>query len=97
VILHCLEDSSLRGPVNASAPTPVTDTEFAHALGDALHRPAVLAAPGFALRLALGREMATELLLIGQRALPAALSSRGFRFSDEVISSALEWALADRR
>ena len=54
VILHCLEDSSLRGPVNATAPHPVTDAEFANALGDALGRPAVLAVPGFALRVALG-------------------------------------------
>jgi uncharacterized protein len=96
-ILHCLEDDSLRGPVNATAPHPVTDAEFATALGDALGRPALLAVPGFALRIALGREMATELLLIGQRVLPAALSASGFDFADEVIASALDWAVADRR
>ena len=96
VILHCLEDSSLRGPVNATAPHPVTDAEFANVLGDALGRPALLAVPGFALRVALGNQMATELLLIGQRALPAALSTRAFPFSDEVIADALQWALSDR-
>lgn len=96
VILHCLEDSSLRGPVNATAPHPVTDAEFANALGDALGRPALVAVPGFALQLALGKEMASELLLIGQRALPSALSTRAFPFSDEVIADALQWALADR-
>jgi uncharacterized protein len=96
VIFHCLEDSSLRGPVNATAPHPVTDAEFANALGDALGRPAVLAVPGFALQLALGKEMATELLLVGQRALPASLTTRAFPFSDGLIADALQWALADR-
>ncbi len=96
VILHCLEDDGLRGPVDATAPHPVTDAELAAALGDALGRPAVLAVPGFALRVALGSEMATELLLAGQRALPDALSARGFRFTHEDVADGVRWAIADR-
>ncbi len=95
-ILHCLEDDGLRGPVNATAPHPATDAELAKVLGDVLGRPAVLAVPGFALRIALGSEMATELLLSGQRALPRAMSTRGFRFSHETIAGAVRWAVADR-
>jgi uncharacterized protein (TIGR01777 family) len=97
VILRCVEDDGLRGPVNATSPSPVTDAAFAHALGDALGRPAVLAVPGFALKAALGPEMATELLLFGQRALPEGLSARGFVFHHAELAGALRWAVDDRR
>jgi uncharacterized protein (TIGR01777 family) len=92
-ILHCLQDDGLRGPVDATAPDPVTDRDLAKALGAALHRPAILPVPAFALRLALGSEMADELVLSGQRVLPAALQTRGYRFEvpdlDEALRSAL--------
>ena len=61
VILRAIEDAVLVGPVNASAPAPVTNREFTERLGRVLHRPAVLAVPPFALRLALGRQLADEL------------------------------------
>ena len=57
------------GPFNLTAPEPVTNADFTRALGRALHRPVVFPVPAFALKLALG-EMA-ELLLTGQRAVPA--------------------------
>ena len=60
-------------------PIPVTNAEFSKALGRALHRPSVLPAPAFALRLALG-EMADALLLSGQRALPVRATDHGFAF-----------------
>jgi uncharacterized protein len=76
------------GPINATAPNPVTNAEFSHALGRALHRPAFMPAPAFALRLALG-EMADALLLSGQRAVPAKAERLGFRFRFTQLDEAL--------
>lgn len=66
------------GPVNLTAPEPVSNAGFTRALGEALHRPAVLAVPASVLGLALG-EMST-LLLDGQRAIPQRLQQAGFQF-----------------
>ena len=82
-----------RGPLNATSPSPVTNAEFAKALGAALKRPSVLPAPAFALRLALG-EMADALLLSGQRALPVRATDLGFSFRYSNIDEALASALA---
>ena len=79
---------TLSGPLNASAPNPATNAAFAAALGAALHRPAVLPAPAFALRLLLG-EMADALLLSGQRVVPAAAERQGFTFHYTEVRSAL--------
>jgi uncharacterized protein (TIGR01777 family) len=93
VILHCLEDAGLSGPVNSTAPIPATDGELAKALGHVLHRPTVLAVPAPALNVVLGAEMADQLVLIGQRVVPAALIARGFTFAHtdllEAVSSVL--------
>jgi len=78
-IQHCLfEDIS--GPVNATAPTPVSQRALAKTLGRVLRRPALLPAPGAALRLVLGREAADEMLLGGARVMPSQLSESGFEF-----------------
>jgi uncharacterized protein (TIGR01777 family) len=77
------------GAVNVTAPTPVTSREFARALGRALHRPAFMPAPAFALLLLLG-EMADALLLSGQRAVPAAAERGGFTFRYGDVDSALQ-------
>jgi len=63
-------------------------------LGRALHRPAVLAVPGFALRVALGSDLASEMVLAGQRVLPAKLSASGYVFDHENIETALAALLA---
>lgn len=76
------------GAVNATAPNPVTNADFARALGRALHRPAFMPAPAFALRLLLG-EMADALLLSGQRAVPAVAERGGFRFQYKQVDEAL--------
>ena len=76
------------GAINATAPQPVTNAEFARALGRALHRPAFMPAPGFALRLLLG-EMADALLLSGQRAVPAKAERLGFTFRYVQLDDAL--------
>ncbi len=84
------------GPFNATAPNPVTNRDFAATLGRVLHRPALVPAPGFALRLALG-EMAGPLLLEGQRVLPARATGMGFRFRYPQLEEALGVILEDGR
>ncbi len=82
------------GPVNLAAPNPVTSRQFAKALGRALRRPAALPAPSFAVRLLFG-EKGDEVLLFGQRALPARLLDAGFEFSAPTIEAGIAQALAD--
>lgn len=78
-IRFCLEHDSLRGPVNAVAPEPVTNREFTRALGRVLGRPAILPVPAFLLKLLPGG-FAREGLLASQRVEPAALRRAGFEF-----------------
>ena len=88
LVRWAIDTSSASGAINATAPTPVTNAEFTRSLGRALHRPAFMPAPGFALRLALG-EMADALLLSGQRAIPAAAERLGFKFRYRDLDQAL--------
>ena len=83
-----IDTEVIKGPLNLTAPSPVTNREFAQALGRALHRPAVAPAPGFALRLMLG-EMADAMILAGQRVLPARATRNGFEFRYPTLDSAL--------
>lgn len=87
-IVHLL-DADVAGAVNLTAPNPVTNAALTKALGEVLHRPTVLPVPAFALRALLGRELADELLLGGQRVLPTKLLSSGYAFSDAEIVPAL--------
>ena len=89
VILRALDDPSLQGPLNATAPAPVTNRDFTRALGRALHRPSVLTVPSFALRVALGADLASEMVLAGQRVLPTKLIANGFTFAHADIGGAL--------
>ena len=95
-ILHLLEaelDRSLEsGPVNLTAPTPVTNREFTRALGRALGRPTILPLPTFAIRLLFG-EMGEEALLGSQFVLPRRLQASGFRFAHTDIDRALDHLL----
>jgi uncharacterized protein len=88
-ILHTLDTRDLSGPVNATAPAPATDAELARAIGAALHRPTVVAVPSGALRVALGREMADEMILGGQRVLPTVLSTTGYTFVHPELDDAV--------
>jgi len=88
LILHAVAEPRLRGPLNATAPAPATNLDLSRALGRALHRPAVLAAPALPLRLALG-DFADELLLGGQRVLPARALATGFHFLYPDLDAAL--------
>jgi uncharacterized protein len=91
-LLFCLDHDEVRGPVNLTAPTPVTNAELSRALGRVLHRPAVVPVPGFALRLMYG-EMA-EIVTTGQRVVPAALRQLGFEFRHPELEAALRDVLA---
>jgi len=95
-ILFVLRTPSLAGAVNLTAPQAVTNAEFTRAFGRAVHRPALLPAPAFALRLARG-EMAGEALLASARVHPAKLLAAGFQFTHSTINLALGAALAAAR
>jgi hypothetical protein len=88
LVRFAIRTPSASGPLNATAPEPVTNKEFAAVLGRALRRPAFLSTPGIALKLLLG-EMADALLLSGQRAVPAQVERLGFRFVHRNVHSAL--------
>ena len=93
--IRFLLDHDMAGPVNLTAPTPVTNREFAEALGAALHRPTVVPVPGFGPKVLFGGELVDELLLAGQRVLPERLTDAGFEFSQPELLPALR-ALLDR-
>jgi uncharacterized protein (TIGR01777 family) len=91
-IVHLLDDVRATGPVNLSAPNPVTNAELARSLGRVLHRPALLPVPAAALRLLYG-EMAS-IVVTGQRVIPARLDELGYRFSYAEVEPALRDVLA---
>ena len=86
--------SDLAGPVNVAAPNPVTNEQFAKALGRAINRPTVIPTPAFVIR-ALYGEMGEAVLLEGQRVLPARLLDSGFEFSASTIDAGIARALED--
>jgi uncharacterized protein len=94
-IVHLLGDDTFSGPFNLTAPNPVTNADMTKAIGAALHRPTLLPAPAFALKTALGGEMAEALLLVSQRALPTRLLDSGFTFQHPELGEALRVALAE--
>jgi uncharacterized protein (TIGR01777 family) len=83
-----LQTAAVTGAVNATAPNPVSNAEFAHTLGRVMHRPSLIPAPAFALRLLLG-EMADGLLLSGQRAIPRRAEQGGYTFRYRQLDDAL--------
>jgi uncharacterized protein (TIGR01777 family) len=90
-MLHAI-GAGLSGPVNGSAPEPERNAEFTRKVAAALHRPAFMHAPGWALKLVL--DGFGGALLQSQRAMPAALLSSGFRFRFPSLESALDDLLA---
>ena len=92
-LVFLLENEALSGPVNLTAPTPLTNAEVTSIMGTVLHRPTLLPAPAFALKAALG-EFSTE-VLGSARVIPSVLESTGFTFEDPTLESALRAALAE--
>jgi uncharacterized protein (TIGR01777 family) len=91
MICAALQDERWSGPVNGTAPEPVTNREFSHALGHALHRPSLLPVPGIALSLLYG-EMA-EIVTTGARVMPAKPLVLGYDFRHPELGEALRSAL----
>ena len=83
-----LTRNHVSGPLNLTAPAPVTNAEFARTLGRVLRRPSFVPVPAFAMRLALG-ELADALILGGQRVLPARVQALGYEFMHETLEPAL--------
>jgi uncharacterized protein (TIGR01777 family) len=90
-IRHLMDTESVSGPVNLTAPDPLTNLEITEAMGRVLHRPTLLTAPAPLLRLALG-DMAED-ILGSQRVLPTRLLESGFTFAFPSIEGALRAAL----
>jgi uncharacterized protein (TIGR01777 family) len=91
VYLRAIHDPAWSGPVNATAPAPVTNRELSKALGRALHRPAMAPVPGLAVKLLYG-EMAS-LVLTGQRAVPRRTLELGYEFRHADLDEALRSVL----
>ena len=95
-ISHALRTDTLRGPVNAVAPNPVTNLEFTRTLGRTLARPTLLPMPAFAVRLAFG-EMGDELLLASARVQPNRLLVSGYVFRFPKLDGALQHLLERKK
>ena len=87
LILHAVDKVEVKGPLNGSAPSPVTNAVFTKALGKAVRRPAFFPVPPFALRLAFGES--ADILTSGQRVLPAKALATGYSFQYPTIEAAL--------
>jgi uncharacterized protein len=89
MVRWALATDAVSGAINLTAPAPVTNAEFARALGRALRRPSFMRTPSFAMRLVLGSEMAEALILGGQRVIPKRAETMGYSFTYSTIDSAL--------
>ena len=92
LIRHAMSHEEVSGPLNCVAPEPVTNGEFARALGEVLGRPTVLKAPLFALRLRFG----SEVILASQRAMPVRTLETGYSFRHPLLREALAEVLDKR-
>jgi len=92
-LTHLASSSVLAGPVNLTAPSPVTNQDFVDALGSVLRRPTVLPTPSLALKAYLGSELAEALLFQSQRVVPARLLEDGFTFDSPNLEEALRSAI----
>jgi NAD dependent epimerase/dehydratase family enzyme len=87
--IRFLLEHEVAGPVNLTAPSPVTNEVFTKTLGRVLHRPTFLPVPSFGPKLLVGAELAQALLYDGQRVLPDALLDAGFEFRHTDLETTL--------
>jgi uncharacterized protein (TIGR01777 family) len=92
LILFALDHPEVNGPLNATAPNPVTNKEFSQALGKVLGRPSFLPTPGFALRVMLGES--SQIITQGQRVFPRKALAAGYTFKFTDVEAALRDLLA---
>lgn len=92
IIMHALEDERIKGPLNATAPEPQTNSDFSASLGKVLGRPSWLPAPGFGLKIVLGE--VADMLTEGQRVMPRKAEQMGYEFlfpsSEEALRDLLK-------
>lgn len=88
IIKFALDNNAISGPVNLTAPEPVTNKEFSNALGRALCRPSLLPVPGIVLKMALGE--LGEISLTGQKVIPEKALKAGYKFKYPTIDEALK-------
>jgi hypothetical protein len=93
-ILHAIDHDTVAGPVNLTAPNPMTNAQLTKTLGHVLHRPTVLPTPLLPLKMIYGAELVHSLLVIGQRALPRGLEATGYAFTYADLETALRALLA---
>jgi uncharacterized protein (TIGR01777 family) len=89
-ILFALTNPKVTGPVNLTAPNPVTNADFTKVLGRVIHRPTAVPVPAAALRIAMGSETATETALASVRVLPNRLLEYGYEFRHADLREALQ-------
>lgn len=88
MIDYCVHHPDISGPINGTAPNPVTNAEFTTALGNVVKRPTILPMPGFVVKLLMG-QMGEELLLAGKKVIPLKAQQAGFQFKYEYLDDAL--------
>ncbi len=93
---HLLAHEELSGPVNVTAPNPVTNAEFTKTLGNAVRRPTAIPTPVFLLKIPYGMELVFNLLLSGQRVVPGRLQESGYQFEHATLEAALRDLLGKR-
>ena len=91
----CLMRDHMHGAVNLVAPSALTNAEYTDILARVLHRPSLVSAPAFALRLLLGEEMANQTVLASQRVAPKRLLEAGFTFRHPTVEEMLRFELAN--
>jgi len=94
MIMHAIRTQSLDGPINGTAPHPVSNATFTTTLGRVLSRPTLIPVPRFAVKAMFG-EMGERLLLEGQRVLPRKALDSGFRFQCESLEDSLRFQLGE--
>lgn len=94
--IRWLLDHDVSGPINATAPSPVTNSQFTKALGEAMHRPTFAPVPSFGPKLLLGAELADALLFTSARVVPRALEASGYSFAHPTIGAALRDVLTSK-
>lgn len=94
-IHHCLMRDEIRGPVNLVAPHAVTNAEFTRVLAQVLSRPAIAPAPAFAIRLAMGTDMADQTVLASQHVVPEVLMQTGFTWRWPDLEAMLRFELGE--
>ena len=95
IVEFIIRNDSISGAVNVVAPTPITNYDYSKAVGKALSRPVIFKAPALMLKLALG-EMAAQLILPSNKAVPKILTDHGYTYLHENIDQALAAVLEDK-